>query len=250
MLPTSTTTASPRNANPATVAISTATLVTKLIAMFCLILRLARCPSSTPKASLRRSESIKSTSAVSMAMAAPAAPIAIPTSAAARAGASLIPSPTIPTPPFPAPAFSSWTMSTFIPGNKDALASSIPTAEATAAAAPLLSPVSITSFTPNSRRRPTVSEASARGASMTAKMPMSCPSIPTHVTVAPACSQSAPNPPAGASPPSPFACVCVRSTVTSHPTRAARRLFPISTVRPPTSAAIPSPGSVSSFEML
>ena len=46
-----------------------------------------------------RSSAISATSAVSIAVSLPAAPITIPTSAAARAGASLMPSPTMPTVP-------------------------------------------------------------------------------------------------------------------------------------------------------
>ena len=46
--------------------------------------------------SLRRSSSIRATSAVSIAVSVPAAPMANPISARARAGASLMPSPTIP----------------------------------------------------------------------------------------------------------------------------------------------------------
>ena len=48
----------------------------------------------------RRSSAISATSAVSMAASVPAAPIAMPTSAAASAGASLMPSPTIATAPY------------------------------------------------------------------------------------------------------------------------------------------------------
>ncbi|KAG1222170.1 hypothetical protein G6F68_020720 [Rhizopus microsporus] len=52
---------------------------------------------------LRRSSSIRATSAVSMAVPVPAAPMAKPISARASAGASLMPSPTMPTWPSPPP---------------------------------------------------------------------------------------------------------------------------------------------------
>ncbi len=90
----------------------------------------------------RKSPRINVTSAASMAISVPV-PIATPTSAWTKAGASLIPSPTIPTTrPFPwsfltTPAFSAgktWAKTFF---------SGIPTSRATALAVNLLSPVTI-----------------------------------------------------------------------------------------------------------
>ena len=89
---------------------------------------------------------IKTTSAASIATSVPA-PIAIPTSACARAGASLIPSPTIPT--RRPRACISLTFSAFCPGWTSANTFLMPSALATKFAVPWLSPVNIATSMPN-----------------------------------------------------------------------------------------------------
>ena len=74
---------------------------------------------------------------------APRAPIATPTSARARAGASLRPSPTITIGP-EASVRSAWTTSTFSDGTRSASTTSTPMADPTASATDALSPVTIT----------------------------------------------------------------------------------------------------------
>ena len=59
-------------------------------------------PSRSANGSFERSSDISATSAVSSATSVPATPIAMPTSAAASAGASLMPSPTMATGPYAA----------------------------------------------------------------------------------------------------------------------------------------------------
>mmetsp|Transcript_3198 Transcript_3198/g.4782 ORF Transcript_3198/g.4782 Transcript_3198/m.4782 type:complete len:213 (-) Transcript_3198:462-1100(-) len=81
----------PANVNPITTAFSI-----KLNATFSMIVRTTRRPMSTMKRSLFKSESMRVTSAVSIASAAPS-PMATDTSASANAGASFTPSPTITT---------------------------------------------------------------------------------------------------------------------------------------------------------
>ncbi len=101
--------------------------------------------SRTNCGNLRRSSSISATPAVSMAVSVPAAPMAKPMSARARAGASLIPSPTMPT-----REPSAWRASTsrsLSSGRRLPRAASMPTWAAMAAAVCGLSPVSIRVFT-------------------------------------------------------------------------------------------------------
>ena len=65
--------------------------------MFCTSTACVARDKRTKRGILRRSSSIKATSAVSIAASVPIAPMAKPISARARAGASLMPSPTMPT---------------------------------------------------------------------------------------------------------------------------------------------------------
>lgn len=99
MVPTSAMMASQSEPWPTKVRAIMIALLTTLMVIFSRIVCRHRRPSSTARVSLFRFESINTQSAVSIATAVPPAPIAIPMSAAASAGASLIPSPTIPTPP-------------------------------------------------------------------------------------------------------------------------------------------------------
>ncbi len=96
----------------------------------------------TAKGSLLRSSAISATSAVSRAASVPAAPIAMPTVARARAGASLTPSPTMATASYRA-SIDSMAV-TFCSGISSARISSTPTAAAMARAVASLSPVSMT----------------------------------------------------------------------------------------------------------
>ncbi|MNO84054.1 hypothetical protein D3C76_753840 [compost metagenome] len=97
---------------------------------------------------LRRSSSIRATSAVSMAVSVPAAAMAKPISERARAGASLMPSPTMPT--LCPLAYSASIACNLSLGNKSPLASSMPTWAAIAWAVWTLSPVSIRVLMPKS----------------------------------------------------------------------------------------------------
>ena len=82
---------------PASSPASRATTVTREIAMFCRITRTVRRARSSACGSRSSRSPIRAMSAVSMATPEPAAPMATPMSAVARAGASLTPSPTIAT---------------------------------------------------------------------------------------------------------------------------------------------------------
>ena len=117
-----------------------AALIAMLAMMFCHstdhVARLSR----RKRGSAARSSSISATSAVSSAASVPAAPIAIPTSALARAGASFTPSPTIAT-IRPSATLAS-TQASFSSGNSSACTLSIPASAAIAAAVVALSPVS------------------------------------------------------------------------------------------------------------
>src|SRR6266542_2965830 len=103
------------------------------------------------------SERISTTSAVSMATSVPA-PMAIPRSAAARAGASFTPSPTMATlvPGFCSPAI----LLAFSPGSTSAITVRTPSCPAIRRAVASLSPVSMTTSTPASA---SVETAAARG---------------------------------------------------------------------------------------
>jgi len=130
--------------------------------------------------------------AVSMATSVPVA-IAMPTSAAASAGASLMPSPTIAT-TSPA-ARNSCTMVALSPGSTSARKSAMPSSRATASALPRLSPLSMTVFTPSACRRATAWRAAGLTVSPKASRPSSSVLSPrccsSHETVRPWASSSA-----------------------------------------------------------
>ena len=96
--------------------------------------------------SLRRSSSISTISAASIAASDPSEPMAIPTSALMRTGASLIPSPTYPSLPSPSHLLPiSFSNSEILSaGSSSYLTSSNPSSFATVSAAACLSPLSIT----------------------------------------------------------------------------------------------------------
>ncbi len=125
-----------------------------------------RLPIVIASASLPRSSFIRATSAVSIAVSLPMAPIAIPTLATANAGASFTPSPIIPT--LPCLTIISRKRVTLSSGIMSPKASSMPASLAIASTVRWLSPLSITI-----RSSPAVwSEASALRASPRSASPM------------------------------------------------------------------------------
>ncbi len=115
-------------------------------------------------------------------------PIANPTSAPASAGASFMPSPTIAT-------FSPCSCSLVISlalssGSTSAIKSSTPTSSATVAAVARLSPVSITTFIPDSRSLATASWESGLIGSDTPSRPSGSPSRATNIIVCPSLDSS------------------------------------------------------------
>gem|GEM_PF-4019477 len=174
---------------PANTPASSSTTVATAMMMFWRITRTVR--RAAPIAWGRRSRlsPISATSAVSTATAEPAAPMATPMSAAARAGASFTPSPTIAT--VCPPRCSSRTISSLSSGSSDALTSVMPVRAAIACATGALSPVSMTMrLTPTARSSRTICAASARTVSATATTPSTCPSSATSIGVLPAAASS------------------------------------------------------------
>ena len=122
--------------------------------------------------SLFRSLPIRTMSALSRATSVPE-PIATPTLAAVRAGASLMPSPTIAT--VRPPASRVRTCSALSDGSTSARTSSTPTCRATDRAIGQASPVSSTVRTPIRRMDATASIASGRRPSLISSRPRSRP---------------------------------------------------------------------------
>mmetsp|Transcript_12040 Transcript_12040/g.54657 ORF Transcript_12040/g.54657 Transcript_12040/m.54657 type:complete len:205 (-) Transcript_12040:2305-2919(-) len=199
-------------------------------------------------ATLERSLVRSATSAVSIAAADPATPMAMPTSAAPRAGASLMPSPTMASVPLPMkrlrrdlgpPAAASslatrpTTSSIFLAGVIPAstLLRGISHARATRSALPSLSPVSMTTSAPLPRSDATAPGAVTLSASSHRNAPAQSPSTPTHRAVAPAFSHSA-------------AAAASAGSSSPQPRRLASAGPPISTSLPSTFALAPSPGRV------
>src|SRR6202163_1071024 len=123
---------------------------------------------------------MSTTAAVSMATSVPA-PIAIPTSACASAGASFTPSPTMAT--LSPCACSFFTSDALSPGRTSAITVSIPSRRATDSAVRRLSPVTMAVRTPISFRRATASFADGRISSATATMPARAPPTTTYTGV-------------------------------------------------------------------
>ena len=130
----------------------------------------------------RRSFFIRIMSALSMATSVPA-PIAIPTSAAASAGASLIPSPIIAT--LCPCAFNSLTFFSLSCGSTSATTSAIPSFCRTASAVRRLSPVSMMTLTPIFSHALIASWEVALTVSDTPMMPKNLPSCATRSGVMP-----------------------------------------------------------------
>ena len=113
------------------------------------MVRIVRRDSWIAVTTARRSPRMRVTSDASMAMSVPV-PMAIPTSAWARAGASLMPSPTMAT--CRPCCCSFFTSSAFCDGNTSASTSSISTSRATASAPRFESPDTIITPRPSLRR--------------------------------------------------------------------------------------------------
>ena len=114
-------------------------------------------------------------------------PMAIPTSACASAGASLMPSPTIAT-IFPS-CCNSLILAAFCSGRISASTLTIPTCRAIASAVFLLSPVNITTSKSNLRKALTASGEESLIASAIPIIPSSSPSTAINTTVLPSASQ-------------------------------------------------------------
>ena len=117
-----------------------------------------------------------------MATSAPV-PMAMPTSALASAGASLMPSPAIAT-TAPLRCRSS-IKSSFSSGRRPARTSSMPSCAATALAVVALSPVAMTILSPSAWSRAIASALPVLIGSATATKPASLPSAPSIITVSP-----------------------------------------------------------------
>ena len=111
------------------------------------------------------------------------APMAIPTSAVASAGASFTPSPTMAT--LRPPSWKRLTAAALSAGRTCAATSSMPSRRATESATAWLSPVIIATRTPSAWRASTASPDSGRTSSSTATMPATAPSTTTWRTVRP-----------------------------------------------------------------
>ena len=146
--------------------------------MLLIVARLRRMAWAMP----RRSPFTRVMPALCMATSVPV-PMAIPTSASLRAGASLMPSPAIAT--CLPPARSIFTWATFPAGSISASTVSSPSCLATAAAVRRLSPVSMTSFRPSAWRSLMASAVVALIGSATARIPAILPSMATNITVLP-----------------------------------------------------------------
>ena len=146
--------------------------------MLRIIARLSRIAFSIP----RKSPFTKVIPALSIATSVPV-PIAMPTSAAASAGASLMPSPAMAT--IRPCSRNSRTRSFLRCGSTPASTSSMPNLLATALAVRSLSPVSMMTLIPSSCRCLIASGVDSLIGSETARIPAAFPLIPTKITVCP-----------------------------------------------------------------
>ena len=179
--------------------------------------------SSTARATSAGSERMSTTSADPIATSVPA-PMAMPMSARASAGASLMPSPTIAT---LCPACcSSRTLSSFWSGSTPATTSSTPTLRATASAVRRWSPVSSRVRTPMARRRSTAAALVGLTGSATAISPSTLPEQAKKSGVFPSAASASAR---SDSPPS------------STPRSAIRHALPASASSPPSVARSPPP---------
>ena len=170
-----------------------------------------------------RSPDINVTPADSIATSVPV-PIAIPTSADARAGASLIPSPTMAT--LVRLAWSALTAAALPSGRTSARTRSMPSVRAIASAVRRLSPVSITTCNPRRWSSATAAAEPTFGVSATAMTAAARPSSATKTGVLPSAARAS--------------AVAV-SEDRPIPASSRKPGRPTSTARPPTTAAIPPP---------
>ncbi len=136
-----------------------------------------------------RSAPSKATSLFARAASVPL-PIAQPTSAAASAGASFVPSPTITT--RCEPDCKEWRASSLSAGVNEARASSMPSSSAIACTAGALSPLTIELRRPMSFKRATAEAASVRSGVLIAMAPTTSPARVTTTTVSPRASRHRP----------------------------------------------------------
>src|SRR5215204_22061 len=159
-----------------------ATLYAKAQNRFCLMFCMVALESRMARATPRTSPQIRVRSAASIATSVPV-PMATPTSALARAGASLMPSPTIATTlPSTCSLRISFSLSS---GMTSASTRSMPSCPATDSAVCPLSPVSMTTSSPIRCSRSTASLDSSRTTSATATRPATSPSTATNICVFP-----------------------------------------------------------------
>ena len=190
---------------------------------FCLMLRSVARESWMETGTSKRSLRMSTMSALSMATSVPA-PMAMPTSARASAGASLMPSPTMATRPSPARRRISRSLPS---GSTPAMTSSAPTSRWMAAAVRSLSPVSITVRMPMSFSTARAAALEGFTVSATATMPRSSPSWEKNNGVLP----------------SSASCLAASGNApVSMPRASIMRRLPASEGWSSTSAATPSPG--------
>ena len=172
-------------------------------------------PTSAPETNVMSEDSIATSVPV---------PIADPTSAWARAGASLMPSPTMPT-TLPS-ACRRRTSAALWSGITSATTRVMPTWRAIAAAVCRLSPVIITTSMPRAWRAATAAGAPSLRVSATATTPAGCPSTATSIAVLPSAASRS---------------WAASRTAASTPNASSSRRLPTSTGRPSTRAITPWP---------
>ena len=170
--------------------------------------------------------STRTMSAASAAMSLPMPPMAMPTAARFRAGASLMPSPTMHTGPDRA---SYWSIRRSLSsGRQPASYSVMPSRPATAAAVRSPSPVRSAVRIPRAWRPRIISALSSRTVSASARDPIQRPSTATWIRVSPSSSQRDARP--------------SRSSGRGIPSDPSRPRPPTTTARPPMTASAPRPG--------
>ena len=154
--------------------------------MFCQRMACVRLDSRTVSATRWRLSFMITTSAASIAVSVPAAPMANPISDCASAGASLMPSPVMPVAPY-CFCISLMTCS-LASGRRSPRASVIPASAAMAFAVAALSPVSMTGVTPSACRSMMACLEVSLMVSATAKIASTRVSSESRVSVRPCCS--------------------------------------------------------------
>mmetsp|Transcript_42313 Transcript_42313/g.99250 ORF Transcript_42313/g.99250 Transcript_42313/m.99250 type:complete len:270 (+) Transcript_42313:4053-4862(+) len=210
---------------PNTASTKNTALMPSASTMFCHSSAWVRRDSRIVSATLRRSSFMISTSAASLAVSVPAAPIEKPTAAAARLGESLTPSPTMPT----GPRVPSSPMAACLScGSSSARTSSMPSWRAMACAVVGLSPVSMTGVMPSSRNAATASRLLGLAVSATANRASTPPSSASSDTVRPSAS---------------WACMAASSAGVHRPCSWIQRWLPSSRAMPSTRPVTPRPAA-------